>query len=207
MGHNLISFVAGYFLGSIPTAFLLVKERAGIDIQQAGSGNVGAFNVFYVTRSKLLAITVGVLDGLKGFVITFGTLHLLGEPASVGMAGMLGAIVGHTYPVWLGFKGGRGLATAAGGLFAVGVSYTIVWCVSWLLLNRWKKDIVTANVLSSIVTPIVLFLSPTAWLEPLTFSPVEVGEYQLFAWVLSGLLLLSHREIVHRLIKNGRHIS
>ncbi|HXG38233.1 MAG TPA: glycerol-3-phosphate acyltransferase [Bacteroidota bacterium] len=207
MGHDLISFVAGYFLGSIPTAFLLVKERAGIDIQQAGSGNVGAFNVFYVTRSKLLAITVGVLDGLKGFVITFGTLHLLGEPASVGMAGMLGAIVGHTYPVWLGFKGGRGLATAAGGLFAVGVSYTIVWCVSWLLLNRWKKDIVTANVLSSIVTPIMLSLSPTAWLKPLTFSPVEVGEYQLFAWVLSGLLLLSHREIVHRLIKNRRHIS
>jgi glycerol-3-phosphate acyltransferase PlsY len=93
------------------------------------------------------------------------------------------------------------LATAAGGFFAVGVSYTIVWCLSWLLFNRWKKDIVTANVLTSIFTPVVLSLSPAAWLEPLTFSPVEVSEYRLFVWMLSGLLLLSHYKVIHRLIK------
>lgn len=201
MVHYLISFIAGYLVGSIPTAFLLVKERAGIDIKTAGSGNVGAFNVFSVTGSKLLAITVGLLDALKGFVITFAALHLFGEPAGVGMAGMIGAILGHNYPVWLSFKGGRGLATAAGGFFAIGVSYTVVWCLSWLFFNRWKKDIVTANVLSSIVTPVVLVLSPSAWWEPITFSPVEISEYRLFAWLLSGLLLLSHYEIIYRLMK------
>jgi glycerol-3-phosphate acyltransferase PlsY len=201
--YHLISFIAGYLLGSIPTAFLLVKEKAGIDIQRAGSGNVGAFNVFSVTRSKLLAFTVGMLDGLKGFVITFGAVHLLGAAPSVGMTGMVGAVVGHNYPVWLRFKGGRGLATAAGGFFAVGVSYTIVWCLSWLLFNPWKKDIVTANVCSSIFTPIVLTLSPTAWLEPLTFSPIEVSEYRVLAWVLSGLFLLSHHEVIRRLLKTS----
>lgn len=203
MVHYLTSFIAGYLIGSIPTAFLLVKEKAGIDIQQVGSGNVGAFNVFSVTRSKLLAITVGVLDGLKGFVITWGAVHLLGEIPTVGMAGMLGAVVGHNYPVWLGFKGGRGLATTAGGFFAVGVSYTVVWCLSWLLFNRWKKDILTANVLSSVFTPVALSLCSEAWLEPLTFSPVQVGEYRLLAWMVSGLLLLSHHEVLRRFIKKS----
>lgn len=201
MSQYLISFLAGYCVGCIPTAYLIVRQKAGIDIQEAGSGNVGAFNVFSVTQSKLLSILVGVLDGLKGLLVTWGTLHLLGTPFWVGAVGMLGAIIGHNYPVWLRFKGGRGLATAAGGFFGVGISYTVVWCLSWLLFNRWKKDIVTANVLSSIFTPLALTVAPSSWLQAVMFSQASSHDYRIFACVLSVVLLFSHIEVVQGMLK------
>ncbi|MCI0706658.1 MAG: glycerol-3-phosphate acyltransferase [Ignavibacteriae bacterium] len=196
MLHYLLSFLAGYLIGSIPTAFLVVKHKAGIDIQQAGSGKVGAFNTFSVTRSKFLGILVGVLDALKGFAVVWIALHLLGEPFWVGAAGIIGAIAGHTYSPWLNFKGGRGLATTAGGMFGIGVSYTIVWCLSWLVFNRWKKDIVKANVISTLFTPIVLSIVPQAWLDVLMFSQTTAEEYRIFAWAISVVLLLSHKDVI-----------
>ncbi|HEY4612853.1 MAG TPA: glycerol-3-phosphate acyltransferase [Bacteroidota bacterium] len=204
MSHYLISFFAGYLVGSIPTAYLIVKQRAGIDIQEAGSGKAGAFNTFSVTQSKWLGIFVGVLDGAKGFAVTWVALHLLGEPFWVGAVGMLGAIVGHTFSFLMKFKGGRGLATAAGGFFGVGVGYTIVWCSSWVLFNRWKKDIVTANVLSSVLTPLSLIAIPSEWLDFVMFSQAGVDEYRIFAGVLSVVLLISHRDVVRDLLRKKK---
>ncbi len=203
MLYYLISFLAGYCAGCIPTAYLIVRQKAGINIQESGSGNVGAFNVFSVTRSKWLGIAVGVLDGLKGLAVTWIALQFLGTPFWVGAVGMLGAITGHNYPVWLRFKGGRGLATAAGGFFGIGVSYTIVWCLSWLLFNRWKRDIVTANVLSSVFTPVALFTAPSSWLQAVMFSHTSSDDYRIFAAVLSVVLLMSHSDSVLGMFKQG----
>ena len=191
-------------IGSIPTAFLVVKSKAGIDIQEAGSGKVGAFNTFSVTRSKFLGILVGVLDGLKGFVVVWLALHVFVEPFWVGAVGLSGAILGHTFSFWLKFKGGRGLATTAGGMFGIGISYTIVWCLSWLMFNRWKKDIVTANVLSTLLTPLALSVAPPIWLETLMFSQATVEEYRIFAWVISVVLLLSHIDVIRSLLRNKK---
>jgi len=201
VSQYLVSLVAGYLIGSIPTAYLVVRQKSGIDIQDAGSGNVGAFNVFSVTRSKRLGILVGVLDGLKGFLVTWLMLHVLAEPFWVGAVGMLASIVGHAYPVWLGFKGGRGLATAAGGFFGIGISYTIVWCTSWLLFNRWRKDIVTANILSSLLTPIALAVIPTSLIEAVMISQTGGDSYRTFAWMLSAVLFVSHSDILRGYIK------
>jgi glycerol-3-phosphate acyltransferase PlsY len=199
--HYLASFLAGYFIGSVPTAYLLVKQKTGIDIQQAGSGNVGALNVFSVTRSKLLAILVGLLDGLKGFAVAWIMFSLLEAPVWVGLVGVLGSILGHNYPLWLQFKGGRGLATAAGGFLAIGVGYAVVWCLSWLAFNQWKKDVVTANVLCSMFTPLVLVGVPDSWLRAMTISPISVDDYRLFSGMLSVLLLVSHHEVIRRLLQ------
>ena len=196
MLHYLISFLAGYLIGSIPTAFLVVKRKSGIDIQVAGSGKVGAFNTFSVTRSKFLGIFVGLLDGLKGFVVVWLALHVFDEPFWVGAVGMTGAIIGHMFSFWLKGKGGRGLATTAGAWFGIGISYTIVWCLSWLLFNRWKKDIVTANVLSTLFTPFALWLFPPFWLDVFMVSQISVEDYRIFAWVISVVLFISHADVI-----------
>ncbi len=201
MLQYLTVFLAGYFVGSIPTAYLLVKQRAGLNIHQEGSGNVGAFNVFSVTRSRTLAILVGALDGLKGFIVTWVSLHLMGLTFWMGAVAMLGSIIGHNYSVWLRFKGGRGLATAAGAFFGIGISYPILWCLSWIAFDRWKKDITTANVLSTILTPVALFLLPASWIYAVMLSQAEVGDYRIFAGIISVVVLVSHRDVFQNFLK------
>jgi glycerol-3-phosphate acyltransferase PlsY len=105
----------GYLLGSVPFAFLLARRR-GVDLRHAGSGNIGAANVL---RTTGVAYAVGAvcLDAAKGAVAVLLALRLNGELA-VSVSAALAAIIGHVYPIWLGFRGGKGVATAAGA-FAV----------------------------------------------------------------------------------------
>ena len=191
--------VGGYLIGSIPSAYLVVRWRAGIDIRQAGSGNVGAFNVFDVTKSKRFGIIVGLLDALKGFVVTATLGWILRTTFEIQAMGLLGAMIGHNYPVWLKFKGGRGLATGAGGLFAVGLAYTVVWCLLWACVYRYKKDILLGNLAAILVTPLVLLLVPGPWIEWLFVVSCTVSSFRVFAFVLSALLFLSHWDAVMEL--------
>src|SRR5262245_18014061 len=105
----------GYFVGSIPFAYLLSRQR-GIDLRRAGSGNVGASNVLRTTgiRAAVLAM---VLDGIKGTIAVL-LAQLLSAGAGAVVAAAFASIVGHVYPIWLRFRGGKGVATAAGA-FAV----------------------------------------------------------------------------------------
>lgn len=105
----------GYFLGSVPFAFLLARRR-GVDLRHAGSGNIGAANVLRTT-SVAHAVGAVCLDATKGAVAVLLAQRLNGESA-VSVSAGLAAIIGHVYPIWLGFRGGKGVATAAGA-FAV----------------------------------------------------------------------------------------
>jgi glycerol-3-phosphate acyltransferase PlsY len=112
----ILSALGGYVLGSIPLGYLLVKHRARVDIRTSGSGNVGAYNAGVVTGSTMLGITVGILDGSKGLAAVLGAWFVFGSfwPAAIAL---LASVLGHIAPVWLRWKGGRGLATACGGFF------------------------------------------------------------------------------------------
>lgn len=197
---SLLHLLAGYLIGSIPTAFLVVRHTAGVDIRQSGSGNVGGFNAFTVTRSKSIGYLVGVLDGVKGLAVVF-VAGLTGETASLQMLALFGAVLGHNYPVWLRFKGGRGLATACGGLFLIGVSYTAVWCTLWILVYLLRKDILFANVLSLVLTPIILFLTPEVFASQLMTSSMQPLPYMEYLAVLSLVLLVSHLDAVKNFLK------
>jgi len=197
---SVLYLLAGYLIGSIPTAFLVVKRMSGVDIRQSGSGNVGGYNAFTVTRSKSIGYLVGVLDGVKGLVAVF-VAGLTGEMVSLQMLALFGAVLGHNYPVWLRFKGGRGLATACGGLLLIGVSYPALWCTLWVLLYLLRKDILFANVLSLVLTPIILFLTPevfASWLMTSSMQPLPYIEYLA---VLSLVLLVSHDDAVKSILK------
>lgn len=189
-------FIGSYLIGSIPFAYLLVRKKAKVDIREAGSGNAGSFNAYVVTRSRVLGILVGVLDALKGFMPVLVTGALFPNSFMYLCCALFGAIAGHNYPVWMGFKGGRGLATTAGGMIPLGFPYTVVWCLLWAIARLLKRDILTSNLASILATPIVLWLLPWAWLMPLMRVDVDNWAFTFFSCVLSVILLLSHVDAV-----------
>jgi glycerol-3-phosphate acyltransferase PlsY len=198
----IIGIFAGYLVGSIPTAYLIVRLRSGLDVRTQGSRNVGALNAYNVTQSKKMGIVVGILDGVKGLAIALAAGQLLGGSFWTQSLALSGAIIGHNYPVWLRFHGGRGLSTAAGGLFAIGVSYTIVWCLTWFISFKIIKDILNANLVAIILAPIIVLMLPSAWIEALMVREVPAPDYRIISFILSGILLMSHWDAVKILLKN-----
>jgi glycerol-3-phosphate acyltransferase PlsY len=129
-----IAIVAGYLIGSIPFA-LLLGRRHGIDIRYVGSGNVGATNVLRAVGARAAMVTL-LLDAAKGTIAVFIARQVADEP-SVAVLAALASIVGHVSPVWLRFRGGKGVATAAGAFgvlapFALGVAMVAFGLTVWL---------------------------------------------------------------------------
>lgn len=174
----------------------MVRRKTGLDIRSAGSGNVGAFNTFDVTKSKWIGITVGLLDALKGFIVVAALGWTLRVPFELQAAGLVATMLGHNYPVWLKFKGGRGLATGAGGMFAVGLTYTIVWCAVWFIVYGLKKDILKGNLAAVLIAPLVLLLLPGSWISSLMIADCSASSFRILAFVLSAVLFLSHLDVV-----------
>ena len=128
--HLLAPFIVGYLLGSIPFGLVLTRAAGLGDIRTIGSGNIGATNVLRTGNKKLAAATL-ILDALKGFVAV-AACAIFGPIAAVGAA--LGAVLGHMFPVWLRFKGGKGMATAIGVLWGRSWPVGAITCAMWLVL-------------------------------------------------------------------------
>ena len=130
-----IALLGGYLIGSIPFGLLLTKAAGLGDIRKVGSGNIGATNVLRTGRKGLAAATL-ILDGLKGAVAVLLARHFLGDQdVVVGTA----AVLGHLFPVWLGFRGGKGVATGLGVLLAVAWPVGLACCALWLLAAKFLK--------------------------------------------------------------------
>ena len=198
----IIGIFAGYLVGSIPTAYLIVRLRAGLDVRTQGSRNVGALNAYNVTQSKKTGIVVGILDGLKGLAVALAAGQILGGSFWIQSLALSGAIIGHNYPVWLRFHGGRGLSTAAGGMCAIGISYTIVWCLTWFISSKFIKDILHVNLAAIILAPIIVMMLPSAWIEMLMVRKAPATDYRFFSFILSGFLLISHWDAVKIIFKD-----
>ncbi|MBI3586783.1 MAG: glycerol-3-phosphate acyltransferase [Ignavibacteriales bacterium] len=196
-----LTFISGYVVGSIPTAYLIVKRQNNIDIRQAGSGNVGGFNAAQVTQSKFVGILVGILDGFKGLLVVLVAAKITPDEFWVPAIALLSAIAGHNYSIWLKFKGGRGLATAAGGMFFVGFTYTIVWCTLWTIGKFAKRDILTSNLLAIFFTPLVLTIVPWSIVSKAIVVKVESGAFLVFTCMVSVLLTLSHIDAIKQIWK------
>jgi acyl phosphate:glycerol-3-phosphate acyltransferase len=146
---NELAVVAfGYLAGSIPFAFLLARRR-GVDLRHAGSGNVGAANVLR-TSGVPNAVIAFVLDAAKGAVAVLVAQRLSAEPATP-VAGGLASIIGHVYPVWLGFRGGKGVATA-GGVFIVLTPAALGIAVAVFALAIWVTRYISVGSMAGAVT-------------------------------------------------------
>ena len=143
-------FLLGYLLGSIPFGLLLTRAAGLGDIRKVGSGNIGATNVLRTGRKELAAATL-LLDALKGFAAVW-VAHQVGELAAVGAAA--GAVLGHMFPVWLSFKGGKGMATALGVMWGLAWPVGAIACAAWLVFAAIFRYSSLATLLSAVVAPI-----------------------------------------------------
>jgi len=153
----LISLV--YFFGSIPFAYILPKFFGLGDIRGLGSGNVGATNVLR-TGKKSLAIVVLILDIIKGFVPLIILKYYYHNHLSELIILFIGstAILGHIFPIWLKFKGGKGVATYIGFLFAINYIFAIIFIITWLLIAFLKKYSSLASITSLLLLPFFVML-------------------------------------------------
>jgi glycerol-3-phosphate acyltransferase PlsY len=179
-----LSILMGYLAGSVPFAFLLAR-RAGIDVRMAGSGNVGAANVLRTTGLGR-AIAVMALDVAKGAAAVAIAYAASSGNAVVALTGAA-AVVGHVYPVWLRFHGGKGVAVAA-GVFAILTPLATAIAITLFLLIVWATRYVSLGSVAA-----TLALPPAAWL---TGAP---GAVVAAAAGSSSLILFRHRANLRRL--------
>jgi len=200
-----IGILAGYLVGSIPTAYLIVRFKAGYDVRTKGSGNIGAYNAYDVTQSKKIGVLVALLDIAKGLLATVLAGQIPGGTFWFQAAVLSSVLIGHNYPVWLKFHGGRGLASAAGGFCVLGVSYTIVWCLTWFMTYRTTKDILKGNIVAILLTPLVLLVIPIGWIDAVMIRQISATDYRIYSFILSGILILSHIKPMKGIIDARRH--
>ncbi len=183
----IIAIITGYFIGSIPTAFIVLKFSHGLDIRNEGSGNVGTLNSYEVTNSKKIGIVVLIFDAIKGLLSVLMIKYLLGDQFFYQMISLIAAVFGHCYSIWLNFKGGKGLATFGGGTIIISPFICGIWGLSWVVLHLIKKDIHLANIGASIIVIVsVIFFAD--FLNNLSFPPAEKSI--IFSFCLSLLMLI-----------------
>lgn len=150
--NYILSFIIGYILGSIPTAFILLKKVKGIDITNEGSKNVGALNSYEVSNSRLIGMVVLVIDFLKGFLPVYIVQLLFGNDFLFSVTAIAAAVFAHCYSPWIKFKGGRGLATALGGSVLFAYSIPVIWIFFWIVSYLFRRHIHFSNMSSTILT-------------------------------------------------------
>ncbi|HEV7635824.1 MAG TPA: glycerol-3-phosphate 1-O-acyltransferase PlsY [Bradyrhizobium sp.] len=178
-----VAFIVGYLLGSIPFGLILTKLAGTQDLRAIGSGNIGATNVLRTGRKGLAAATL-LLDMLKGTAAVVISGYCGGPNAA--MLAALGAFLGHLFPVWLNFRGGKGVAVYIGVLIGLFWPAAVVFCVLWLATAVTSRYSSLSALVASFVTPIFLW-----W-----FGHPALAS--LFA-VLTLLLFYMHRENITRL--------
>jgi len=179
------AFGFGYLLGSIPFGVVLTWLTGAGDLRSIGSGNIGATNVLRTGRKGLAAATL-LGDALKGMVAVLIVLYFFNR--ELALAAALGAFLGHLFPVWLGFKGGKGVATYIGLLFALAWPVAIGFCLVWLAVAALTRYSSLSGLVASTLTPAALL------------ALGHVPEAVLFL-LLTALIWLKHRDNIVRLIQ------
>jgi len=179
----------GYFLGSLPLGFLIARVRSGVDLRRVGSGNVGATNV-YRSAGRTLGVLVMLVDVGKGACSVWLARFLFGASTeqAATIAG-LGAIVGHVYPVWLRFVGGKGVAVACGVFAVLAPVATAAAAVVFLAATSATRYVSLGSVLATVTLPAVEWSRRGP--EPVT----------LVAIAAAGLILFRHRSNLTRIAR------
>ena len=184
IGLNVIlAAVAGYLLGSIPFGLLLTRAAGLGDIRSIGSGNIGATNVLRTGNKGLAAATL-LLDAAKGAVAVLAARYLWGEGPAM-MAGVA-AFIGHVFPVWLSFKGGKGVATYIGVLLGLNWIVGLIFCATWLVIAFAQRYSSLASLTAAATAPIFAYV-------------VSGLDLAAAAGVLSVILFVRHSTNIRRL--------
>jgi glycerol-3-phosphate acyltransferase PlsY len=191
LNYAFLALVFGYFLGSIPFGLILTRMAGLGDVRNIGSGNIGATNVLRTGHKGLAALTL-VLDALKGTAAVLVAHKLGGTYGGVailaGLVAGLGAFLGHIFPVWLGFKGGKGVATYIGVALGVFWPAALIFCGLWLAVAFTTRYSSLSALVSSTLTPLALWM-------------MNAPAAAILLSMLSILLIWKHRANIDRLMK------
>jgi glycerol-3-phosphate acyltransferase PlsY len=190
--YNLgIVFVIAYLIGSIPTGYIIVKAKTGKDIREVGSGSTGATNVKRVLGTPYFFIVM-LLDALKGAIPVILATILISYKAEIGLppvVASIAVILGHSKPLFLGFKGGKSVATGVGTILALNFVVGIIVAVIWSAITYTSKYVSLGSIIAVTCAPILMFLF---------HQPIA---YTVYCAIGAIYIIYLHRENVRRLIK------
>lgn len=184
--HFLLGFVLGHVCGSVPSGLWLVQSFHGIDIRNYGSKNIGTTNVFRIVGPKT-AVLVLIADAFKG-ILAVGIMSYFFHNPLLDVVTALGALLGHNYSLFLGFKGGKGVATALGLLIFMMPKVAVASFGIWLVCVLLTRYVSLGSIMAAIFTP------PLAWYLGYPSA------YVIFSVVAAFFVVLRHKENIHRLL-------
>ena len=184
--HFLLGFVLGHVCGSVPSGLWLVQAFHGIDIRNYGSKNIGTTNVFRTVGPKT-AVLVLIADAFKG-ILAVGIMSYFFHNPLLDVVTALGALLGHNYSLFLGFKGGKGVATALGLLIFMMPKVAVASFGIWLVCVLLTRYVSFGSIMAAIFTP------PLAWYLGYPSA------YVIFSVVAAFFVVLRHKENIHRLL-------
>ena len=194
-GRTLLLILLAYLLGSIPFGLILARLFAKADVRQAGSGNIGATNVARVAGALPGTLTL-LLDAAKGALAVWLAGQFTGHRASAMMLAGIAALLGHCYPVWLRFKGGKGVATALGVFLALSPLAALSALAIFLLVVAICRYVSLGSVAAAAAMPLVMYL---LWAPPLA-PPLVITFGTLFA---GALVIYQHKVNLQRLLSGS----
>lgn len=183
----LIIAVVGYLLGCIPSGLIVGKFFCNVDIRNYGSKNIGTTNMFRILGPKP-AIVVLLADMAKGMLAVFFAQYLVGDTSSLLLGGIM-SIVGHNYPVFLGFKGGRGVATGLGVICVLMPKVTLIVFSVWAVIVFITRYVSLGSVVAATLVPILAWYFEYPWL------------FCLFSLLAAAFIVIRHKENIERLLK------
>jgi glycerol-3-phosphate acyltransferase PlsY len=184
-----------YLIGTFHAGYIIIKLIYRKDITAEGSGNVGTLNAFKISGSKLAGSAVLFFDFIKGFLPIFFLSNSGYSPELVYLSSIC-IVTGHNFPIWLKFKGGRGLATAAGIFLYLNLFLLISWSVFWLIIFWFKKDVLISNFVATFTIPFMAYIIKSSGMIVLSLSSISIDfKFIVFTLVITFLILLKHQEV------------
>mgnify|MGYP001347952417 FL=1 len=192
--------VFSYFCGSIPFGLILTKAFSGKDIRSIGSGNIGATNVLR-TGNKYLAFSTLILDILKGYFAVIITQQYFLE--LIQLSALL-VFLGHIFPIWLKFKGGKGVATFLGILFALSYSLTLLFILTWITVALIFKYSSLSSIFASITVFVISFIKENV-IKAIDPNISNVSDIKLLLFIFLILIIYTHKNNISNLINRTEH--
>lgn len=193
------ALIVSYLLGSIPAGYL-AGRLAGVDIRKAGSGNIGATNVMRVL-GKAYGYPVFAIDFLKGLaavrvsILIARHIQLAGTSMElIGIVAAVSCVTGHVFPVWLQFKGGKGVATSAGALFGLMPVALLIGAAVWIAMFQVTRYVSVASITAAIALPIVILIM-------ISLDQTRTMALLYFSICLAAMVILRHRSNLSRLVR------
>ena len=192
--------VFSYFCGSIPFGLILTKAFSAKDIRSIGSGNIGATNVLR-TGNKYLAFSTLILDILKGYFAVIITQQYFLE--LIQLSALL-VFLGHLFPIWLKFKGGKGVATFLGILFALSYSLTLLFILTWITVALIFKYSSLSSIFASITVFVISFIKENV-IKAFDPNISNVSDIKLLLFIFLILIIYTHKNNISNLINRTEH--